>query len=69
MSTAKTEIIKIQIDDLVRNATAEEIEQMQATQSQAAAVEAESEAKAAARVSALAKLADLGLTEAEINAL
>ena len=69
MATAKTEIIKIQIDDLVREATAEEIAQIQAEQAEVAAQKAALEAKAAARASALAKLAELGLTEEEIQAL
>ena len=69
MATAKTETIKIQIDDLVRDATADEIAALEAQTTQAAAQQAAAEAKATARASALAKLAELGLTEAEINAL
>ncbi len=61
-----TQKIKIQIDDLVRDATAEEITEIQADQAQAAA---QAEAKATARASALAKLAELGLTADEIAAL
>lgn len=53
--------------------TAEEIAQREADASawaeQQAAIEAEMTAKEEARASALAKLAKLGLTEAEISAL
>jgi hypothetical protein len=69
MATAKTETIKVQIDDLVRDANADEIAQIEAQQAEAAAQQAAAEAQATARASALAKLAELGLTEAEINAL
>ena len=69
MATAKTDTIYVQIDDLVREATAEEIAEIQAITAQAAAEQAAAEAKAAARQSALAKLAELGLTEEEIAAL
>ena len=69
MATAKTETIKIQIDDLVREATAEEIAALEAQNIDAAAQAAALEAKAATRQSALAKLAELGLTEEEIAAL
>jgi hypothetical protein len=69
MATAKTETIKIQIDDLVREATAEEIAEIEASQAAQAAAQADKEAMATARVSALAKLAELGLTEDEIAAL
>jgi hypothetical protein len=60
---------KIQIDDLVREATDDEIAQIQAGQAEAAAQVAAQEAKATARASALAKLAELGLTAEEIAAL
>ena len=69
MATAKTETIKIQIDDLVREATAEEISELEIVQSEATALHAAQEAKATARASALAKLAELGLTADEIAAL
>ena len=69
MPTAKTETIKIQIDDAIRDATAEEIAQIEAAQAEALAVNAAIEAKEAARASALAKLAAIGLTQDEINAL
>jgi hypothetical protein len=69
MATAKTETIKIQIDDLVREATAEEIAQIEAQRAESLAIVAQAEAKATARASALAKLAELGLTADEIAAL
>jgi DNA-binding NarL/FixJ family response regulator len=59
----------IQIDDLVREMTPDEYEQYQQQQLEAQEQKAEAEAKIAARQSALAKLAALGLTEAEIAAL
>jgi hypothetical protein len=49
--------------------TNEEIAELQARQLEFEAMQAEQEAKAAARISALAKLADLGLTQEEIDAL
>jgi hypothetical protein len=52
-----------------REMTAEELLEHQELQAEAQARQAEAEAKAAARASALAKLADLGLTEEEIGAL
>jgi ribosomal protein L9 len=61
--------IKIQIDDLVREATAEEIAEIEASQASQAAAQADKEAMATARASALAKLAELGLTADEIAAL
>lgn len=60
---------KIQIDDLVREATADEAANIDATQT---AAEAEREAAADAaktRANALAKLEALGLTAAEVAAL
>ena len=59
----------IQIDDLVRPMTTEEHTAYKAQQAEAAKAEAAAEAKIAARESALAKLAALGLTQAEIAAL
>lgn len=59
----------IQINNLVREMTEEEFEDYKLEQIKNAEQKAELEAKVAARASALAKLADLGLTEAEINAL
>ncbi len=52
-----------------REFTAEEIAEREALQAEAQAAKAEAEAKSAARESALAKLAELGLTQAEIEAL
>jgi hypothetical protein len=66
MATAKTETIKIQIDDLVREATANEIAEIESLRTEA---QEAIEAKATARASALAKLAELGLTQEEIAAL
>ena len=60
---------KIQIDDLVRDATPDEAAIIDAQRDEAAAEAAAVEAKAAARASALTKLADLGLTDDEIAAL
>ena len=52
-----------------RELTAEEIAEREEMQAEVEAQKAEQEAKAAARASALAKLADLGLTEEEVAAL
>jgi hypothetical protein len=60
---------KIQIDDTVRNATPDETAIIDAQQAEAAAYEAAIEAHAAAKASARAKLAALGLTSDEIAAL
>jgi hypothetical protein len=59
----------IQIDDEVRPMTTEEHTAHKAMQTANAAAQAEAEARVAARASALAKLAKLGLTQAEIEAL
>lgn len=67
MATNNT--LKIQIDGEVREATAEELAVIEAQRAEAAAQAVAQEAKAAARQSALAKLAELGLTEEEIAAL
>lgn len=68
MATAKT-LIMVQVDNEVREATADEIILIEAAQAEAAARQVAIEAKAAARQSALAKLTELGLTEEEIAAL
>jgi hypothetical protein len=60
---------KIQIGDEVRPMTNDEFAQWQADNAELALRQAEADAKAAARESALAKLADLGLTAEEIAAL
>ena len=53
---------KVQIDDLVRDATAEEAAAIEAREAQVAAREADIEAKAAAKAALLEKL---GITEEE----
>jgi hypothetical protein len=60
---------KVQIDDLVRDATPDEAAAIDAAHADAAAAEQAAADKAAARASALAKLAELGLTPDEIAAL
>jgi DNA-binding NarL/FixJ family response regulator len=60
---------KLQIDDIVREMTEEEFTAYKAQQKANAAEQAEADAKIAARESALAKLAALGLTADEIGAL
>jgi hypothetical protein len=60
---------KIQIDDLVRDATSEEAEAIEANKVQALAKEEAEAAKAAAAASAVAKLEAIGLTAEEIAAL
>jgi hypothetical protein len=52
-----------------RPLTAEEIADREVMQAEAVARQAEQDAKAAARVSALEKLSALGLTDAEVGAL
>jgi hypothetical protein len=52
-----------------RKLNAEEIADLEATQAEAEARQAEADAKVAARESALAKLAALGLTADEVDAL
>lgn len=59
----------IQIDELVREMTDEEYESYLVDQAAQKALQAEQDAKIAARQSALTKLAALGLTEEEIGAL
>jgi len=71
---AKEELQVLVIDALTgeqttRNFTPEEIEANQVALQQQEALKATQESKAQARQSALAKLAALGLTEAEIAAL
>ena len=60
---------KVQIDDEVRDATPDETARIDAQRADAEAHAAALDAKAAAVASAQAKLAALGLTEAEIKAL
>jgi len=60
---------KIQIDEVIREMTDEEFTAYKAKQKAHAAEQAEADAKVAARQSALAKLAALGLTADEIASL
>ncbi len=60
---------KVQIDDLVRDATAEEIAEIELQKTELAAQKAEAEAKAQSKASAQAKLAALGLTVEDLQAL
>ena len=74
MAIAKNKLTALQIDALtgvqtVRELTADELAQRKIDEAEAAAQLAQADAKAAARASALAKLADLGLTAEEIAAL
>jgi hypothetical protein len=59
----------IQVEGVVREMTDAEHESYLEVQKDAANAKKEQEAKAVARLSALAKLAELGLTEEEIAAL
>ena len=61
--------MKIQIDDTVRDATSEEEAVILVQRADAQAQQEVIEAKLAAKESAKAKLAALGLTEDEVNAL
>jgi hypothetical protein len=61
--------LQIQIDDLVREMNGEELKNYQAQQAIIQQQEIEAQAKIAAKQSALAKLAALGLTKDEIEAL
>ena len=60
---------KVQIDDVVRDATPEEAAAIDAAHAAAAAAEQAAADAAATRASAIAKLAGLGLTPDEIAAL
>jgi len=60
---------KVQIDDLVREATADEAAQIEATHAEAEARAEAAEAKTAAKQNALDKLGALGLTADEAAAL
>lgn len=59
---------KVQIDDEIRNATADEAARIDAQHAEAEAQAAAADAKAAALASARAKLAALGLSADEIAA-
>ena len=56
-------------EQIERELTADEITEREVAQAESEARQAEAKAKAEARESALAKLAELGLTEEEIAAL
>ena len=58
--------MKIQIDDVVRDATAEEIAVIEAKRAEFTQIEAQNASRVAARDAALAKL---GLTPQEISAI
>jgi hypothetical protein len=60
---------KIQIDDLVRDATPEEIAVIEAREAEAIAKEQAEAAKAKAKAAAEGKLAALGLTTDDLRAL
>ena len=60
---------KVQIDDLVRDATPEEVARFEAMAAEAEAKEQALLAAVAAKESAKAKLAAIGLTDEEIAAL
>jgi len=59
----------IQVDDLERPMNAEEFDQYKADQLAVVQAQKDLDAAAAVRVSALAKLKKLGLTQAEIESL
>jgi len=73
MATSKQEKVFIGIDNERIELTGDELAAFNADraaiQAEIAAQKAEADAKAAARISALAKLAELGLTAEEIAAL
>jgi hypothetical protein len=60
---------KIQIDDEVRDATVGEVARIEAIKAEVEAQKAEAEAKAEAKETAQAKLAALGLTVEDLQAL
>lgn len=60
---------RVQVDGIVRDATPEEVSRFKATKAEADRLEAERQEQITARETALAKLAALGLSEAEIRAL
>lgn len=61
--------MKIQIDDTVRDATPDEIAAIEAQRENTPDIAALMEAQIAARESARAKLAALGLSDAEVTAI
>jgi hypothetical protein len=62
-------IVSIYVEQLTELEQSKRDEDLTAQRAQFEAEKAAAEAKATARASAVAKLAELGLTEAEINAL
>lgn len=60
---------KVQIDDLVRDATTEEIAFFEDLKAKETAKQVEAKAKAEAKAAAQAKLASLGLTVEDLTAL
>ena len=64
-----TEFNSLTGETIIRDMSSDELAQRKLDVAEAKAQEAEATAKADARVSALAKLAKLGLTKAEIEAL
>lgn len=60
---------KVQIDDEIRNATADETARIDAQRAEAEALAAAADAKAAAFASARKKLAALGLNDDEVAAI
>jgi hypothetical protein len=74
MATTKEVLLAVIVDALTgetieRELTAEEIAEHKEMQAEAKRRQAEQDAKEAARTSAIAKLAELGLTEEEVAAL
>lgn len=60
---------KVQIDDEIRDATAEEIAEIEAIRAESARKAAEEQSKVEAKEAAQAKLAVLGLTVEDLQAL
>ena len=60
---------KVQIDDLIRDATTDEIAQIEAIHTESEAEKVAEAEKAAAKSAAKAKLAALGLTAEDLKAL
>jgi len=74
MATATAKITALEVDGITgkqtqRDLTADELTQRTKDKAVAVAQQAEATARTDARISALAKLAKLGLTQAEIEAL
>jgi hypothetical protein len=70
MPTNNPTAIEVTLDgEVIRELTVAELNQIKIDGDQIAILKEQAQAKADARQSALAKLADLGLTQDEINAL